>query len=106
MKKFSELGVKPIEKGKVWNVPTISIIDILNCEIEVCDFERVKTRFGEGRTILLIKHEDEQKKLFTSSKPIAEVIEQLNADNLPFQTTIKTRKFGVGNGSQKTYEFT
>lgn len=103
MKKFSELGVRPTEKGKVWDVPTISITDILNCEIEVCDFDLVTTRFGEGRPILLIKHEGEAKKLFTSSKPISEVVSQLKPDDFPFQTIIKVKKFGVGSGSQKTF---
>lgn len=105
MKKFSDLGVKAIEDKNIFNVPAVSIQDVINVEIEVMDFEtNVTTKHGDGRYILKIKVDGHECKFFTNASPIKNAIDQINKHDLPFVTTIKQQRFGAGNG--KTYYFT
>lgn len=105
MKKFSELGVNMIDNRNVFPVPKVSITDVLNCEIEVIDFESgVKTQHGENRYVVRIKHDSIECKFFTNSTPIKEALNQVKKEDFPFITTIKVQKFGSGSG--KTYYFT
>ena len=58
MKNFSDLGITTQGNKQIFQVPMISIEDVLNSEIEVLDFQQgVKTKYGEGRYILKVKHE-------------------------------------------------
>lgn len=105
MKKFSELGVNSINNRNVFPVQKISITDVLNCEIEIIDYESgVKTHHGEDRYVVKIKHDGIECKFFTNSTPIKEALKQIQKTDFPFTTTIKVQKFGSGSG--KTYYFT
>lgn len=105
MKKFSELGINIIDNHKVFQVPQISITEILNCEIEVLEFELgVKTQHGDDRCIVRIRHEGIECKFFTSSSKIKETLQLIPKECFPFSTTIKVQKYGTGNS--KTYYFT
>lgn len=105
MKKFSDLGVKALEDKNIFNVPVVSVQDVINVEIEVLDFEaNVKTEFGEGRYILKVKYEGRECKFFTNATPIKNALDQINKTDLPFTTTIKQQRFGSGAG--KTFYFT
>lgn len=105
MKKFSELGVSLIDNRCVFQVPKVSITDVLNCEIEVLDFESgVRTQHGEDRYVVKIRHDGIECKFFTNSTPIKEALHQINKDDFPFTTTIRVQKFDTGSG--KTYHFT
>lgn len=104
MKKFSDLGVKPLDDKNIFNVPVISIEDVANIEIEVLDFEsNVKTGYGEGRYILKVRHEGRECKFFTNADPIKKALDQISKTDFPFTTIIKPHKFG---GNKKTYQFT
>ena len=105
MKKFSELGINVIDNRKVFAVTQVSITDVLNCEIEVLEFESgVKTQHGDDRYVVKIRHDGIECKFFTNSTPIKEALHQIPKEDFPFTTTIKVQKFGTGSG--KTYYFT
>jgi len=105
MKKFSELGIKTNEDSTIFPVELISITDVTNCEIDVLDFAPdVKTQYGEGRYVVKIKYENVERKFFTNATKIKEVLDKVQKEDFPFQTTIKTQKFG--NGNKKTFYFT
>jgi len=105
MKKFSDLGVKPLEDKNIFNVPVVSIQDVINVEIQVLDFEaNVKTAHGDGRYILKVKYEDRECKFFTNATPIKQALDQINRSDFPFRTVIKQQRFGTGSG--KTFYFT
>jgi len=105
MKKFSDLGVKPLEDKHIFNVPVVSVQDVINVEIEILDFEaNVKTTHGDGRYILKVKHEGIECKFFTNATPIKNALDQINKNDLPFTATIKQQRFGSGSG--KTFYFT
>lgn len=103
---FSELGVKPLDDGKaIFDVQVISIGEILNCEIEILDFQSgIKTNYGENRYIVKIRHEGKECKFFTDSKYIKHDLDQIDKSNFPFKTTIKQIRYGTGNG--KSFQFT
>lgn len=105
MKKFSDLGIKPNEDSTIFPVQQISITDVTNCEIEVLDYASdVKTKFGDGRYVVRIRHENEERKFFTNAAPIKEALDKIDKADFPFTTTIKPQKWGTGNN--KTYQFT
>ncbi len=104
MKKFSDFGIDVLKNSNIFQVPQISISDILNCEIEVLDFESgIKTEHGEDRYILKIRHDGQECKFFTNAKPIKDALGKISKNDFPFTTTIKMQKFGTNN---KTYYFT
>lgn len=104
MKKFSDLGIKTEEKN-IFNVPQVSIQDVINVEIEILDYEaNVKTSHGDGRYILKVKHEGRECKFFTNATPIKNALDQICKKDLPFVTIIKQQRFGTGSG--KTFYFT
>lgn len=39
MKKFSDFGINTLDNKTVFTVPKISITDVLNCEVEILDYE-------------------------------------------------------------------
>lgn len=105
MKKFSDLGIPPQENNHIFQVPKISIEDILNMEIEILDFEPdVKTKYGEGRYILKIRHEGIEQKFFTNASPIKNALDKVKKEDFPFTTIIRPQKYG--SGSAKTFHFT
>lgn len=105
MKRFSELGINTLEDKIIFPVPIISITDVINCLIEVLDYESgVKTRHGEDRYVVKIRNEGIESKFFTNATPIKEALDKIPKEEFPFETTIKQQKFGAGSG--KTYYFT
>lgn len=105
MKKFSDLGIDVFKNNQMFEVPAVSITDILNCEIEVLGYESgVDTKMGPDRCIVHIRHEGKECKFFTSAKPIKNALEQVSKDKFPFTTVIKQHKYGSGNN--KTFLFT
>lgn len=56
MKRFSDFGIEINAGCNIFPVQQISITDILNCEIEVLDYESgVKTKHGDNRYVVKIK---------------------------------------------------
>jgi len=105
MKKFSDFGINTLNDKVVFAVPKISITDILNCEIEVLDYESgVKTSHGDNRYVVKIKNDGTEGKFFTNSTPIKEALDKISKEDFPFVTTIRQQKFGSGSG--KTFYFT
>lgn len=106
MKTFSQLGIKPLNDGKtIFDVQMISISEILNCEIEVLDYQSgIKTPHGDNRYIVKIRYESKEYKFFTDSKYIKHDLDQINKCDFPFITTIKQIRYGTGNN--KSFQFT
>lgn len=105
MNKFSDFGIKTGGDRTIFEVPQISISDIINCPIEVLAFDaNVKTSYGEGRYIVKIRHENQECKFFTAASQIKEALDKIPKDKFPFSTVIKQQRFGAGNG--KTFYFT
>jgi len=102
MNKFSDFNIDPFEGKHIFSVPVISVEDVVNCEIEVIDFEaNVKTRHGDGRYIVKVLFEGSEKKFFTNATPIKEALSKIPKTDFPFMATIKQQKFGTG----KTFYF-
>lgn len=103
MKRFSDLGVKPVDDRKVFNCNQVSITDVVNCEIEVLDYiPDVKTKHGDGRYLIHYRHEGVEGKFFSNSANIKSALDQVNKEDFPFATIIKCTKCGNG----KIYQFT
>ena len=103
MKKFSDLNIK-ISQPTIFEAQQITIVEILNEEIEVLDFQKnVTTSYGEGRYIILIRKQGKQFKFFTDAKRIKEQLDQVNKEDLPFIAKISVQRFG---DKKKTYQFT
>lgn len=103
MKTFAQLNIK-VEQDRIFQVPQITIDEVLNQEIEIIDFEKnITTKFGEGRCIIKLRVKGSEYKLFTDSNRLKNVLEKVNKEDFPFLTTIIIIKLGSG---KKTYEFT
>lgn len=105
MKKFSDFGINSLNDKTVFAVKQVSITDVLNCEIEVLDYESgVKTSHGENRYVVKVRYEGSECKFFTNATPIKEALDKIPKAEFPFLTVIKQQKFGTGSG--KTFYFT
>lgn len=105
LKRFSDLGITQQDDRKIFNCHQVSIEDILNIEIEVMDFvQDMKTKHGDGRCLIhYVEHESrEEGKFFTNSVSLKSALLQVTDEDLPFITTIKATKCGIG----KIYQFT
>lgn len=104
MNKFSDFGIKTGGDRTIFEVPQISISDVINCEIEVLDFTpNVKTSHGDDRYIVKVRHDDRECKFFTAASQIKEALDKIPKEKFPFCTTIKQQRFG---STGKTYFFT
>lgn len=58
----------------------------------------VKTSQGEDRCVVAIEQNGEQKKFFTNSEEMKNILQQVSEmqDGFPFETTIKAEMFGKG----------
>ncbi len=77
----------------------MSIRELVNLPIVVRDFEMgVKTSQGEDRCVVAIEQNGEQKKFFTNSEEMKNILQQVSEmpDGFPFETTIKAEMFGKG----------
>ena len=105
MKHFSDFGINTLNDKTVFAVTKISVTDIVNCEIEVLDYESgVRTEHGENRYVVKIRHEGRECKFFTNAAPIKEALDKIDKKDFPFSAVIKQQKFGSGSG--KTFYFT
>ena len=101
MKSFKDLNVayKPEDGKKRFAGAVVSIRELVNLPIVVKDFETgVKTSQGEDRSVVAIEVNGEQKKFFTNSEEMKNILQQVSEmpDGFPFETTIKTETFGKG----------
>lgn len=101
MKSFKDLNVayKPDDGKKRFPGAVVSIRELVNLPIIVRDFEMgVKTSQGEDRCVVAIEHNGEQKKFFTNSEEMKNILQQVSEmpDGFPFETTIKAETFGKG----------
>lgn len=101
MKSFKDLGVSyaPADGKKRFPGPSVSIRELVNLPIVVKDFETgIKTDQGDDRTLVAIEINGEQKKFFTASVEMKNILEQIREmpDGFPFETTIKAEVFGKG----------
>lgn len=103
MKRFGDLGIRPVDDRKIFNCQQVSISDVINCEIEIVDFiPNMKTLHGDGRCLVKYKYEGIEGKFFTNSSSIKGVLEAVPPSEFPFMTTIRSTKCGNG----KIYQFT
>lgn len=103
MKKFSDLGIRPVDDRKIFNCNQVSITDVVNCEIEILDFiPNVKTQHGEGRYLIYYRYNGSEGKFFSNAANIKNALDQIEEQDFPFSTIIRTTKCGSG----KIYQFT
>lgn len=101
MKSFKDLNVayKPDDGKKRFPGAVVSIRELVNLPIVIRDFETgVKTSQGEDRCVVAIEQNGEQKKFFTNSEEMKNILQQVSEmpDGFPFETTIKAETFGKG----------
>lgn len=102
MKRFADFGIQmKMGSKKSFDCPEVSIYSVLNTEIEVVDFEKVNTSFGEGRHLVLFRQNGQLQKFFTQSAPISNALDAIPEDGFPFLATVKQRVFG----KSKTFYF-
>lgn len=101
MRSFKDLNVayKPEDGKKRFGGTVVSIRELVNLPIIVKDYETgIKTEQGEDRCIVSIEVNGEQKKFFTNSEEMKNILAQISEmpDGFPFETTIKSETFGKG----------
>ena len=101
MKSFKDLNVayKPEDGKKRFADAYHRTRELVNLPIVVKDFETgVKTSQGEDRCVVAIEVNGEQKKFFTNSEEMKNILQQVSEmpDGFPFETTIKSETFGKG----------
>ena len=106
MRKFGDLNLKwePADGKKRFDCPIVPIGDIVNVPIVLEDFETgIKTKEGEDRYLVKIKAGGEDKKFFTNSEEMKNLLDQMReGDYFPVETTIKR----VQMGKITKYKFT
>jgi hypothetical protein len=101
MKSFKDLNVsyKPEDGKKRFPGAVVSIRELVNLPIIVRDFEvGVKTSQGEDRCVVSIEHNGIDKKFFTNSEEMKNILQQVSdmPNGFPFETTIRAETFGKG----------
>jgi len=90
MKKFSDLGIKPNSNRLVGD--KIKILKVLNQEIIVHGFKMNESKFKNSNSekclSIQIELKGEKYVLFTGSKILAELIQQVEKEQFPFITSI------------------
>lgn len=90
MRSFSDFNIKP-KRGRFVG-DKIKIMKVLNQALVVHDFKLDKSKFQNSNSdrclCLQIEFKGEKHVLFTGSKVLAEMIQQVPRENLPFKTTI------------------
>lgn len=90
MKRFCELGIKPLSQPFLGD--KIKITKILNREIIVLNFKIEETKYPKNNKDkclhLQIEMDGNSHVVFTGSKILINTIEQAKIDDLPFTTTI------------------
>lgn len=101
MRSFKDLNVayRPDDGKKRFPGAVVSIRELMNLPIVVRDYETgIKTAQGEDRCVVAIEQNGEQKKFFTNSEEMKNILQQVSEmpDGFPFETTIKAETFGKG----------
>lgn len=86
---FKDLGIKPTES--TFTGKKIEIDDILNTEIIVEGFKIKDSTKKQGTQYLTLQIEKEENKrvVFTGSKNLMDLINQVPEDKFPFKTIIR-----------------
>lgn len=100
MKNFKDLGVSyvPADGKKRFKGEVVSIRQLVGFPIVVHDFETgIKTEQGDDRCIVQIELEGKMCKFFTNSEEMKNILQQIREmpDGFPFETTIKSERFGL-----------
>lgn len=108
MKDFAQLGINYVSQDgkKMFDVPSVSVNDLLNRRIIVKDYEAdVKTKQGDGRYVVRITDENgKDLKFFTNSAEMKFMLDKVKElGEFPFSTTIARKN--IGNNKSK-YCFT
>lgn len=87
---FSDLGIKP--KNDLFVGDKIKMMKIINKEIIVHNYKINESKFensNSGKCLnMQIEINGERHVLFTGSKVLTEMIQQVSKEDLPFRTTI------------------
>lgn len=86
MKKFKELGIKAPEDGLIGD--KISVNKVLNRNIIIQKFKISDSKYKWKRLDLQIEFDKEKRVMFISSKTLIKMIEQVQAEDFPFETVI------------------
>lgn len=89
MKSFSDFAIVPEKKG--FTGDKIKIDRVLNIPIIVHRYEIVPSKYGGDRVDLQIEKDKTFHLLWSSSKPLIEMIQKVPSDSFPFSTTIVKR---------------
>jgi hypothetical protein len=92
-KSFSDFNIKPKTKGFIG--PSIEVEDILRQEIIVHDYKIGPSKFPEKYEFCLqlqISYEDKKRVIFSGSKTLIEMIEQVPKEDFPFKTIVDKDK--------------
>lgn len=86
---FKDLGIKPTEN--TFTGKKIEIDDVLNTEIIIEGFkiQDSKKKLGTQYLTLQIEKEENKRVVFTGSKNLMDLINQVPEDRFPFKTTIR-----------------
>jgi hypothetical protein len=93
---LAALNIPRDESNRRFNCPEITQQRLINLSFWIVDYiENVKTKFGEGRTIVLIKfnlndNESDSKKFFTNSHDIKYTLSKVKELNMfPRKATMR-----------------
>lgn len=86
MKKFKELGIKAPDDGLIGE--KININKVINKNIIVKKFRISDSKFRGNRLDLQIELDGENRVMFLGSKTLIKMIEQVQAEDFPFETVI------------------
>lgn len=102
MASFADLNIK-LPESKIFDAKQVGIDEVLNENIEVLDFQLdVKTKYGDGRSIVLAMKGKNKVKFFTDSKRIKYQLEQVDKSQLPFTSKVTVHRFSE---RMKSYQF-
>ncbi len=106
MRKFGDLNLKweAADGKKRFDCATVSLSDVVNIPIVIEDFETgLDTKMGKERYLIKIKMGGEDKKFFTNSQEMKNLLDQMREkDLLPVETVVKR----VQMGKITKYKFT
>lgn len=86
MKEFKDLGITPTVDHFIGE--KIKISKVLNQRIVIERYEINDSKYTNKVLKLQIKYKDESRVIFTGSKVLMNIIEQINKEDFPFSTTI------------------
>lgn len=108
MMNFKDLNIKASNVSKdgqtYFDVPTVTLMDVLNQEIIIKDFvSGVTTKNGNGRYAVLLGFNGEERKFITNNYKMKDILNQCKDSKLfPFKTTIRRKS---SSGPKADYYF-